>query len=88
MKKLTLARVVPTIVANISWLTLGITPCLPHRAKSKQDSGEPFFAGIEKLIHQVFQDVTVPGQQMIDENVAECILLMKRPYHLFSFNPE
>ncbi len=64
MKKLTRARVVPIISANISWryfgkhlLRLGLCAVASEQQKSPS---QPLLAGIKKLIDQIFLDSDVP----------------------------
>ena len=78
MKKLTRARVVPTISASISWLIFAITgsglPSLPKFASSRSTLGT-FLARIEQLIDQVLFDADRPRQKVRHEHLGKSLFL-------------
>jgi hypothetical protein len=56
--------------------------------QKKKNSGQPFFAGIEELIHQVFLNPGVTGQKMGNENIRKFVLLAEGSHHFFPVNFE
>ena len=68
MKKFTRDRVVPTISASVSWEIAGTAraglSCLPYRASSNSCSRQPFLAGVEELVDEVFLDPDVARQHV------------------------
>src|SRR5580700_8897678 len=72
MKKLTRDRVVPTISAKVSWLSLGTdiseTPSVPNCAINRRTRANRFFTGIEQLIHQIILIADIPLQQILDKH--------------------
>ncbi len=92
MKKLTRERVVPTIAARVSWLTLGMTLCgsrfLAKMREEQEDPGEPLLARVEELVHQVFLDANVAGEQVGDEELRELGLPLEHGEHFASAHPD
>ncbi|HXO87196.1 MAG TPA: hypothetical protein VN885_01015, partial [Candidatus Acidoferrales bacterium] len=54
---------------------------LPVLREKKKRAGEAFFAGIEKLIHQIGFETNVARQNMRDESLRKSLLLAKHPHH-------
>ena len=86
MKKLTRDRVVPTISASVSW---EIGRDGPHRSvvlavprEQQQLSRQPFLAGAEELVDEVFLDADGARQQVRDEHVRHRVLLVQQAHHL------
>jgi hypothetical protein len=63
-------------------------PVLTEVSKHEQNTSQPLFAGVEKLIHQVRFVSDVPQQQIRYEQVGERVLLVKRPHHCGLFDPQ
>ena len=49
---------------------------------------QTFFAGVEKLIHQVRQDPGIPGEQVSDKNVREDVFLVDHAHHFFPLDSQ
>jgi hypothetical protein len=56
--------------------------------EQEKGTGEPLFAGIEKLIDQVLFDANVPGKHESDEPIGERVLFVKHPEHFILLNDE
>jgi hypothetical protein len=56
--------------------------------EQEKRAGEPLFARIEKLIHQVLFDANVPGKHESDEPIGEGVLFVKYPEHFIFLNDE
>ena len=54
----------------------------------QKNSGQPFFTGVENLIHHAFLVSTDAGKHVIDEKCRKGLLILDRTQHLFSFNPK
>jgi len=54
----------------------------PIAREQEERAGQPFFAGVEQLIDEVFLEPCVPGEHMRDEPVRERVLLMEQADHL------
>ena len=80
MKKLTRARVVPIISARVSWLILAMTgsglPSLPKFASSSSSRASRFSLELNKLVDEVFFDADGARQQVRDEHLGKCRLVM------------
>src|SRR5271165_4228467 len=50
---------------------------LAKMSEQQKDPGQSLFAGIEKLIHQIFFVTDVPRQQIGDEDVGKFVFPMK-----------
>ena len=86
MKKFTRERVVPTISASVSCESFGSTRWRrvlpPVSGEQQQRTGEPFLAGIEELIDQVFFDSDIARQHVLDEPVREFGTFVQQPNHV------
>src|SRR5712692_5766856 len=85
MKKLTRARVVPTISASVSCEIFGTALtglfCVPYRASSKSP-GQPFLTEVEQVVDQVLLDPDVPRQHVRDEPIRQRVLIVQHAHHL------
>ncbi len=86
MKKLTRDRVVPTISARVScviWgrILLGFTGFSELRQQEK-DSRQPLFTGVEELVDQVSLSPHTAGEEKLEEQIGECVLLVHHTDHL------
>ena len=61
---------------------------LAKMSEQQEDPGQPLFARIEKLIHQVFFVTDVPLQQIGHEQVGQFVFPMKRFHHGFLVNSQ
>ncbi len=56
--------------------------------EEEQRAGQPFLAGIEQLIHEIRFDPNVSRQDVGEEPIRECMLLVKQPGHLVLLDDE
>ena len=56
--------------------------------KQEKSPSKTLFAGIEKLVDQVFFDPDVSGEDVRDEEVREGMFGMERARHLFLFDEQ
>ncbi len=61
---------------------------LAELREQQQRPSQAFFAGIEKLVHQVFLDASVASEQIRYENLRKQLFFVEHARHLFSFNLE
>src|SRR4051794_31368260 len=56
-------------------------PFLAEVREQEKDSGQPFFAGVEQLINQVFFVADIATQQIGNEQVRKRVLPMESVHH-------
>ena len=75
MKKLTRARVVPIISANVSWLIFGNNgselTIFTKVGKNQERPSQAFLARVEQLIDQIRLNTTVADQEMRDKKLGK-----------------
>jgi hypothetical protein len=54
----------------------------------KEDSGQPLFARIEKVVNQILLVPNVSGQQISDEHVGQSVFPVERLHHRFLLNAQ
>jgi hypothetical protein len=57
-------------------------------SEQEKGAGEALFAGIEKLVDEVFFDADVAGEHVGDENIGERVLGAKNGHHFLFFDEE
>src|SRR5579872_825244 len=61
---------------------------LAEMSQQQQNSGQPLFAGIEKLVNQILFVPDVPGQQISDEHIGQSVFSMESLHHRFLLNAQ
>ena len=82
------ANLFPPALPGLFWGPRFPDAFLAKLGEQQKDPGQPFFTGIEKLIHQVFLHPGITGEQVGNENIGEGVFLVESTHHLFSVDPE
>jgi hypothetical protein len=61
---------------------------LAELRQQQENPGQPFFAGIEKLVNQILLNAGVACQKEADEYIGKRVLLVEYSHHFFLGDPE